>query len=142
MNSKFVLLLIPLALAGLMFANVVYAGYIQGPAGPLPLFIAEPPPCAACARPCLKHKYHSEKPKRHHLMRHHRKHVKRHCSYAYGSAIPVCVYRYYPQAEIPAFRQGPGSGRFVNLIDCAPYDPDGSTGDDDPANYPGMNIDN
>src|SRR5215213_7955868 len=130
MNLRFVLLLIPVTLAGLMFAQLAHAEAID-PVGPI--MVAEPPPCAACARPyikpCVKHKYHQKKP-RHHIIRHHRKHYKRHCRYISGSAIPVCVYSYYPQAEIPAFRTGAGRGRFVNLIDCVPYDPDMSTGDD------------
>jgi len=148
---KFKLLILGLIISMPFSVSIAYADYLTPPVPvmiPQPMF-AEPVPCCqppVCGQGCYYKKYKkhhvrplksikSVKPKRHHV-----RHYRRRCYEREG--IPVCVYSYYPQPEPVAFLPGDSAGRRINLIDCSPYDPDLTTGDDDPTIYPGMNINN
>ena len=130
-SGRFVLLLMLSLFVGSI--NIAYADYLIQPVPVVSVNpFAEPVPC-----PVLRHHAVVKKPRRHY--RHYRRHV---CSDLVP--VPVCVYQYHPQHEPVAFLPGApsGRGRYVDLSECEPYDPDLTTGDDDPTIYPGMNIDN
>jgi hypothetical protein len=114
-----------------MTTSFAYADYLVKPA---PEFVS-----ADCPSCCPHVRHH----KKHRVIKHHRRRIHRRACYA-RAGIPVCRYYYHPQPAIVAFVPGApvGCGRYVNLYDCTPYDPDMSTGDDDPTIYPGMNINN
>lgn len=133
-----------LLILGLMIcipvSNISYADYLVPPSAVLVPASAFPEPIACCCpKPCKKHVRHYKK-KRIKYRKHVR--VKHYRSTYCGGRGVTCVAPYHPQPELVSFRMGSGSGRFVNLIDCVPYAPDMSTGDDDPTIYPGMNINN
>jgi len=130
--SRFVSWLVFSSLMGMLLpASVVYADFLVRPA----VVFVEPPPCGHYVRVY---------PKKQHVIHKHYKHRRCHiCGYR-SEIIRPCVYRYYPQAEIVAFVPGVpyGRGVYVDTSGCDNYDPDMSTGDDDPTIYPGMDIDN
>ena len=138
-SSRFVSVLIFSSLAYMPFsASVARADYLVKP---VPVVFVETVRCVCCK--CKKVKHHARpcKPKKHHVYKH-RKHRRIH---SYRSEIThPCTYFYYPQAEPVTFVSGApsGRGRWVDTSGCDNYDPDMSTGDDDPTIYPGMNIDN
>ncbi|VVC75645.1 hypothetical protein AQUSIP_09350 [Aquicella siphonis] len=126
-----------------------HAGYLIPPA---------PGPFVECVNCCGSYpvKPHKHKHKKHYKKIKHYKHYKYYryipCNaYYYACPMPVvmapCVtaagcYRIQTH-EFVEFNTSPnayGSGRYIdNTYDN--YDPDMSTGDDDPTIYPGMNID-
>lgn len=136
-SVRFVLLFTLVLLAVLP----AHADYLVGP-GPVmvPGDAFVEPVVVECGPCCQRH--HKHHYKKHYVAKHH-KHYRHHRSHADEYAVPVCTSRYHPQHEPVAFSAGaPGRGGYVSLSDCEPYDPDLTTGDDDPTIYPGMDIDN
>ncbi|MBX3709724.1 MAG: hypothetical protein KIT56_07295 [Gammaproteobacteria bacterium] len=114
-----------------------YAGYLIQPA---------PGPFIECIQYCKQ----QPKAKKHHQHTNykHRKHkYYSHC-YAYAPCkklvYAACCPDFHKGSNtIIEFNSAPdayGSGRYVDTYEYD-YDPDLSTGDDDPTTYPGMNID-
>lgn len=134
-SSRFVSVLIFSSLVFMpLSASVAYADYMVKAA---PIVFVEQAGCVCCK--FGKHKARAHYPKRHHVYRHR----KYHRGYVSEVMMP-CAYSYYPQAEPVTFLAGSpaGSGGYVDTSGCDNYDPDMSTGDDDPTIYPGMDIDN
>jgi hypothetical protein len=105
---------------------------------PAPVVFVESAPCVCCKKAKRHHAYH---PKKYHTV--HKRYHRRHSCYV-SEVVRPCTYFYYPQAEPVTFLPGApsGRGRWVDTSGCDNYDPDMSTGDDDPTIYPGMDIDN
>lgn len=134
-SSRFVSVLIFSSLVCMpLSASVAHADFLVKPA---PVVFVESAPCVVC---CKKVRHHV-RTKKHHVVykRYHRRH-----SVYISEIVTPCAYHYYPQAEPVTFLGGApsGRGRWVDTSGCDNYDPDMSTGDDDPTIYPGMNIDN
>lgn len=101
---------------------------------PVPVQFVECVECAPAPRPYIRHPH-----KKHHVThRHHRYHRCYAPRCGYSRISTACPHDFVVFEGGPA----PARGRWINTDSYDNYDPDMSTGDDDPTVYPGMDIDN